>query len=166
MKRSFLVALLLALPSVGYAQKSIQSKLDAYLAPYLAVKDFSGVALIAKGDTILAEKAYGMADVERKVPNRIGTAFRIASLSKTFTAAAIAMLIERGKVNLDDPLARYIPDFPNGEKITVKHLLLHKSGVGQLDSPELQLNCSTTSELVARLEKVPPLFAPGTGGQY
>src|SRR6202011_3128311 len=98
--------------------------LDDYLRPYVAAKDFSGVLLIARGNSILAEKTYGMADFERNVPNRTQTAFRIASLSKTFTAGAIAMLIERGKIGLNDPLQRYLPDFPNGEKITVKNLLL------------------------------------------
>src|SRR5262249_10550373 len=144
----------------------LAERLDDYLRPYLEVKDFSGVVLIAQGDTILAAKAYGMADFEAGVPNRIGTAFRIASLSKTFTAAAIAILIERGKVKLDDPLSRYIPDFPNGVKINVKQLLLHQSGVGQLDAPELLRNCSSTADLVERLKGVPPLFAPGTGGGY
>lgn len=146
--------------------RKIGARLDDYLRPYVAVKDFSGVVLIAQDNTILAEKTYGMADFERNVPNRTQTAFRIASLSKTFTAGAIAMLIERGKVGLNDPLQRYLPDFPNGDKITVKNLLLHQSGVGQLTSPELLRDCFSIAELVSRLAKVPPLFAPGTTSGY
>ncbi len=146
--------------------RKLGARLDDYLRPYAAVKDFSGVVLIAQGNTILAEKTYGMADFERNVPNRTQTAFRIASLSKTFTAGAIAMLIERGKIGLNDPLERYLPDFPNGEKITVKNLLLHQSGVGQLTSPELLRDCFSIPELVSRLAKVPPQFAPGTTNRY
>jgi CubicO group peptidase (beta-lactamase class C family) len=151
-------------PSIN--SNKLPERVDEYLRPYLAVKDFSGVVLIAQGDTILAEKAYGMADFERRVPNRIDTAFRIASLSKTFTAAAISMLIEQGKVHLGDSLNPYIPDFPNGAKITVKDLLLHQSGVGQLDAPEVMRNSVSTKELVERIAKTTPLFAPGTNAQY
>jgi len=140
--------------------RNLGARLDNYLRPYVAVKDFSGVVLIAQGNSILAEKTYGMADFDRNVPNRRRTAFRIASLSKTFTAGAIAMLIERGKIGLNDPLKRYLPDFPNGEKITVKNLLLHQSGVGQLTSPELLRDCFSIPELVSRLAKVPLQFVP------
>jgi CubicO group peptidase (beta-lactamase class C family) len=144
----------------------LSSKLDSYLQPYARVNDFSGVVLVAQGDRILAVREYGMADRAHSRRNLRSTAFRIASLSKTFTAAAIVMLIERGKVHLRDPLSRFFSDFPNGDHITVEQLLSHESGVGELDSPELMRHCPSSDEMVRRIAEVPPFFAPGTSDRY
>ena len=146
--------------------KAVAARMDNYLRPYVAVKDFSGVVLVAQGDKVLYEKAYGSTDPIHEKPNRTSTAFRIASLSKTFTAAAISILAEQGKLSLEDPLSRFLPDFPNAKSITIKLLLRHESGVGQLHSPETLRDCFSTAELVHRIAEVPPLFAPGTSGQY
>jgi CubicO group peptidase (beta-lactamase class C family) len=164
--------LFLLLTSIVYSepselvQKDVALRMDDYIAPYVEAKDFSGVILVAQRDKILFEKAYGFADPENKTSNQTTTAFRIASLSKTFTGAAIAMLIEQGKVQADDPINKYLPDFPNGKNILVKHLLLHSSGVGQLSGPEYARTCFSTNELVQRIAKVPPLFEPDSDGQY
>ena len=145
---------------------SLSSKLDSYLQPYVKANDFSGVVLVAQGNRILAVREYGMADREHSLRNRRSTTFRIASLSKTFTAAAIAMLMERGTVHLNDSLSHFFPDFPNGERITVEQLLSHKSGVGELDSPDLMRHCVTSDEMVRRIAEVPPFFTPGTSDRY
>jgi CubicO group peptidase (beta-lactamase class C family) len=173
MARRFLLLLVLGSLLSGtsvWAQSigalDLSKKLDSYLQPYVHANDFSGVVLIAQGDRILAVREYGMADREHSVLNRRSTAFRLASLSKTFTAAAIAILMERGAVQLKDPLSRFFPDFPNGEHITVEQLLSHESGVGELDSPDLMRNCVSSDEMVRRLAKVPPFFAPGTNERY
>lgn len=150
--------------SIGTSDLS--SKLDSYLQPYVRANDFSGVVLVAQGDRIVAVREYGMADREHSLLNRRSTAFRLASLSKTFTAAAIAMLMERGTVQLKDPLRRFFPDFPNGDHITVEHLLSHVSGVGELDFPDLMRRCVTSDEMVGRIAKIPPFFAPGTKDRY
>jgi CubicO group peptidase (beta-lactamase class C family) len=146
--------------------KAVASRMDAYLLAFVEAKDFSGVVLVAQGEKILFEKSYGFADHQKRKPNQVNTTFRIASLSKTFTGAGVAILMEQGKVQPDDPLTKFVPDFPNGNNILVKHLLLHSSGVGQLDSPEYSRTCFPTKELVDRISKVPPLFAPGADGQY
>jgi CubicO group peptidase (beta-lactamase class C family) len=141
-------------------------KLDSYLQPYVSANDFSGVVLVASGHQILSVREYGMADRARGLRVQRSTAFRLASLSKTFTAAAIVMLIERGSMHVDDPLALFFPAFPNGDHITVQHLLLHRSGVGELDSPDLMRQCVSLDEMVRRIAKVPPFFAPGTDNRY
>jgi CubicO group peptidase (beta-lactamase class C family) len=155
-----------SVPGQSIDTSALSSRLDSYLQPYVEANDFSGVVLVAQGDRILSVREYGMAERARGLRNRRNTAFRLASLSKTFTAAAIVMLIERGTVHLQDPLSHFFPEFPNGDHITVEQLLLHRSGVGELDSPDLMRQCPNSDEMVRRIAKVPPFFAPGTSDRY
>jgi CubicO group peptidase (beta-lactamase class C family) len=145
---------------------ALSMKLDSYLQPYVKANDFSGVVLIAQGERILSVREYGMADRGQTVRNQRSTAFRLASLSKTFTAAAIVMLTDRGTLHLHDRLSRFFPEFPNGDHITVEQLLSHESGVGELDSPDLTRQCPASDEMVRRIAKVPPFFAPGSSDRY
>jgi CubicO group peptidase (beta-lactamase class C family) len=112
----------------GSLGSDLPATLDSYFQPYVKINDFSGVVLVANGDRAVVRE-YGMADRKHSRANLRSTAFRIASLSKTFTAASISMLIERGTLHLDDSLARFFPQFPNGNQITVEQLLTHKSGL-------------------------------------
>src|ERR1700742_841076 len=89
-----IVASLTTLMTFGRAA-DLEANLDRYFAPHVASHDFSGVVLIAKGDNILARRSYGMANFESSVPNTPETKFRIASLTKTFTAAAMVVLQEK-----------------------------------------------------------------------
>jgi CubicO group peptidase (beta-lactamase class C family) len=95
---------------------------------------FNGTILIAKGGKVLLSKGYGMANYEVGVPNTSQTKFHIGSVSKTFTAAAIMLLEERGLLNINDPLTKFIPDYPNGNKITVHHLLTNTSGIPNINN--------------------------------
>jgi D-alanyl-D-alanine carboxypeptidase len=155
-----------AVPGQSIDQTDLSSKLDSHLNPYVKANDFSGVVLVAQGDRILSVREYGSADRLHAVRNQRSTAFRLASLSKTFTAAAIVMLIEQGTVRLQDPLSHFFPEFPNGDHITVEQLLSHESGVGELDAPDLMRECPSSSEMVRRIAKVSPFFAPGTSDRY
>ena len=123
----------LVVPRLGSAhwQKAdnLEAKVDAYVKPLLEMKAFSGSILIAKKGQVLLSKGYGMANYELDVPNTPQTKFHIASITKTFTATAILLLQERGMLNVSDPLTKYIPDYPNGDKITIHHLLTHTSGI-------------------------------------
>ena len=85
--------------------------------------------LIAKNGKIIVQGSVGLADVENKVPNDPNTKFRAASITKQFTAVSILQLAEQGKLSLDDRLTKYFPDFSQGEKITIRHLLNHTSGI-------------------------------------
>jgi CubicO group peptidase (beta-lactamase class C family) len=153
-------------PQTTLDARTIETRVDQWVVPYLEARDFSGVVLIAQGDHVLVEKAYGKADFERGVANRVETRFQIASLSKAFTAAAIERLIAQGKLSLKDPLSKYVTGIANGEQITVEHLLSHESGVGQLDDADVYRECLPNEELLRRLRKVPPMFAPGTDDHY
>ena len=93
-----------------------------------------------------------MADVAKRVDNSPGTIFRLASITKTFTAVAVLQLIEGGKLKLDDPLSKYIANFPNAEKILISHLLSHTAGVADF--------------IPTRLKKRPLEFEPGSRISY
>ena len=124
------------LPSDAVAPKSDQelaARLHAF-AQRMADHDFfSGTVLIAKdGEAILA-RAYGLAERNFKVPNRLDTKMKMASINKMFTAVAIGQLVDQGKVTLDDFLATYVPGAPGADRVRVRHLLSHTSGIGDLD---------------------------------
>lgn len=97
---------------------------------------FSGVILIADGKHIRHRAAYGYADTNHSVRMREDSAFRIASVTKLFTAAAILSLVEDGAVRLDDPIAAYLPDYPGAgaSEVTLRQLLNHTSGLRQFDT--------------------------------
>ena len=144
----------------------VSVRADAWLKSYLAVSDFSGVVLLAQGDNILFEQAYGLADPQVHSPNRLDTRFRIGSISQAFTAAAIEKLVRDGRVRYSDSLDKFVKDIPNGESITIEELLAHESGVGVIDSAEVFRDCLSRQNLSQRLAAAKPLFAPGTKSEY
>ena len=148
----------------------IEMKVDAYVQPYLEMKAFSGSILIARGGEILLAKGYGLANYELDVPNTPRTKFHLASISKTFTSAAVMILEERGSLTVQDRLAKYIPDFPDGDKITIHHLLVHTSGIPNInDFPEYgdwSRLPQTTAGLVEKLKNRPLNFEPGARYDY
>jgi len=150
----------------AFNAKTIERRTDEWIGRYVAAGDFSGVVLIAEGDHILVNKAYGKADLQRSIANQTGTRFKIASLSKTFTAAGIELLIAQGKLSLKDHLSKYVDGIPNGNEITIEQLLLHRSGVGEFDAPEVYRDCLPNQELIRQLRGLTPLFAPGSDSQY
>ncbi|HEV2801235.1 MAG TPA: serine hydrolase domain-containing protein [Pyrinomonadaceae bacterium] len=112
-------------------------------AERLAAEDrFSGVVLVARGERVVLQEAYGMAEKSFGVPNRVDTKFNLGSMNKMFTSVAIAQLVERGKLSFQDTLAKVLPEYPNrqaAEKITVHHLLTHTSGLGDFfDNPQFR----------------------------
>ncbi len=94
------------------------------------VGDSAGVAvLVARGGKILFQKGFGYASLEHRVPVTPATKFRIGSITKQFTAAGILRLQEQGSLRLSDTLNKFIPDYPQGDKVTLYHLLTHTSGI-------------------------------------
>ncbi len=127
--------------------------------------------LIARGDEVLYRGARGAASIELGVPLAPDQVFRIGSITKQFAAAAVLKLAEDGKLSLQDPLTRFVPGYPSGDKVTVRMLLNHTSGIrsytdmpGVMDGP-IQKAVST-SQLVDTFKNEKADFAPGEGWQY
>jgi len=93
----------------------IEAQVDQYLNAYEQINQFSGAVLIARDGDVLVHKGYGMANYEWGIPSTPETKFRIASLTKSFTAMAIMMLEEQGSLSIDDPLSQYFSDNPIGQ---------------------------------------------------
>lgn len=142
------------------------AKIDAYLQPYVDSHNFSGAVLVEQNGRRVFERAYGMANREKQQPNTVHTRFHVASISMQFTAAAILRLVDRGQLQLDAPVSRYVSKVTSGDKITVRDLLMERSGLTDINSlPEyddiLQQH-QTPENLVARVSGRPLLFEPGT----
>jgi CubicO group peptidase (beta-lactamase class C family) len=148
------------LPLTGVA-----SEIEEHAAALAAEDSFSGVVLVAKGDKVLVNRAYGLADQEWKAPNRTDTLFHMASVGKMFTAAAILKLAGEGKLSLDDTLAKWVPEYPHPEaaEITLRQLLTHSAGIGEWDVR--QKTAFTGAEAAARMTE-PLQFEPGSRFVY
>ncbi len=162
-----LSASLLATSAVHPADPPLAPRIDAYLRPYIDQNAFSGVVFVAKGDEVLFEKAYGMANYEFGVPNRPDTRFAIASITKRFTGIILLKLIAAEKLALDDKLSKWAPDFPSAEKITVEHLARHRSGVRDPDDLRrlIRMNHSAAA-VVDHLKEKPLGSEPGETYSY
>jgi CubicO group peptidase (beta-lactamase class C family) len=165
-----LISLSLIFDSALRAEPSFTQKVDRYLEPYLQMQDFSGCVLVAKQGQVLTRQCYGNANYELNVSNTPASKFHIASVTKSFTAAAIVILQKRGKLQMTDKLNRYIADFPKGDKITILDLLNHSSGIPSYYAiPEYQsLKTKPVgfNELIAILRARPLDFEPGTKSSY
>jgi len=156
-----------AMPGSAEVARQARQLLEANYA-----SDGPGAAvLVMRGDEVLFRGARGEADVAGHVPLSPAATFRIGSLTKQFSAAGLLLLVEDGKVSLDDPLSKFLPDYPNGAAITVRELLNHTSGVksytgipGYMVDPIRK--DLTTAQLVAVFKDLPVDFAPGQGWAY
>jgi CubicO group peptidase (beta-lactamase class C family) len=157
-----------AAPSLASDAK-IEAAADAYLRPLVDLDLFQGVILVARGDEVLLEKGYGFANLELQVLNAPGQVFRIASLSKPFTEVALGRLVEEKRLDLAAPLSRYVPGFPNGDRITIDMLRNHQAGIPNLNSipfDEEARQPNTLDSLVRVLAATPLVFEPGSKTRY
>ena len=145
--------------------QAIADEMDAYLQACLSNRYFMGSVLVARAGEVLLSAGYGMANLEHNVPHTPQTKFRIGSITKQFTAAAILQLQEQGLLQVDDAISTYLPDYPNGEQITVQHLLNHTSGIPnftELDNFEQIAKLKVPlDDLIARFSSEPLEFTPG-----
>jgi len=123
-----LIFLIVFFTSSLQAQTTNQ-KIEELIQKYVELDQFSGTVLLAKEGNILYAKAFGEANKSYQIKNNIDTKFNIASMGKMFTGVSILQLEERGKLNINDPVSKYLKGFPFGNKITIKHLLSHTSGL-------------------------------------
>ncbi len=106
--------------------------LDAYLRDAFPADEPGIAVMIARGDEVVFSRGYGLADLDTGEPIGASTLFNVGSLSKTFVAGAVLILVERGELSLDDPLSKYFPDFKHPElaqRVQLQHLLTHTSGL-------------------------------------
>ncbi len=150
---------------------AVSQRIEAMLARDFR-EDAPGVAvLVARGDTVLYRGARGRADLDAGTPLAPGDRFRIGSITKQFAAAGVLALVDAGQVKLDDPLSKYVPDYPGGERITVLQLLNHTSGVksytgipGYMAGPIR--SDLTTAQLIDVFKSLPVDFEPGAEWAY
>ncbi|MGE5601699.1 MAG: serine hydrolase domain-containing protein [Nitrososphaerales archaeon] len=145
--------------------------IDKFVAGQMAAQRVPGLALgIIEGDQVRYLQGYGAAAAGQPVAPQ--TQFHIASLSKSFTAVAVMQLVEVGRVELDAPVRRYLPDFTLADpaaakRITVRQLLNHTSGLGDAGVPDLRLaRPATPAERIETLRDAQPVAAPGSKFQY
>ncbi len=157
-------------PDAPSAQQ-IAAKVDEYLNAAVKFNHFSGSVLVARDGQPVISKGYGMANYELNVPNTPQTVFRIGSITKQFTAMAIMMLQERGKLNVNDPICKYLENCPAAwQPVTIRHLLTNTSGIlSYTDLPDTQkvsVQPSTFAELVNLFRDKPLEFTPGEKFAY
>jgi len=152
------------------SNQAIADEMTAYLQACLANRYFMGSVLVARAGEVLLSAGYGMANLEHDVPHTPQTKFRIGSITKQFTAAAILQLQEQGLLEVHDSISTYLPDYPNGEQITVHHLLNHTSGIPnytELNNFEQTTKIKVTlDDLIARFSGEPLEFTPGERYRY
>ena len=139
------------------AEPDLAGEIDRYLNARTSLGQFSGVALVATRDGVVFRKGYGYANIELRVPNTVDTTFEIASLSKAFTAAAILMLRDEGKLQLDDSICKFTDPCPEAWKpVTIGQLLHHTSGIPDYESA-LEMGSAKYAEAMA-LSDAPQRF--------
>jgi CubicO group peptidase (beta-lactamase class C family) len=174
--RSAVVLLALCLLSSARAQtdaegRELAARLDRRLSELAAAKRFSGAALVAREGRVVLSKGYGMANYELDVPNTPQTKFRLGSITKQFTAAAVLLLQERGKLSVQDSVCKHVADCPAAwQNVTVHHLLTHTSGIPSFTSmPEYRQTSrlrTTVDDLIKRFREKPLEFTPGERFNY
>ena len=151
---------------------SPSAAIDALLKSSFPAERPGAAVIVVKDGRPLFRKAYGMADLELGVPLQPDMVFRLGSITKQFTAVAILMLAEEGKLSLQDPIEKHLPGYPTqGHVITIEHLLTHTSGIqSYTDMPGWMtsriLAPMTVQELIDGFKKEPMQFAPGTRWTY
>ncbi len=160
----------LAFGSQADISKPLEARVTAYVEPYVRTNNFSGVILVTRDGQPLLRNGYGCAVREFDVPAAPETKFHIASVSKSFTAAAILLLEQRGKLRTSDPLNRFLPDYPNGGRLTLHHLLAHTSGIPNVNSfPDYDAKSRfphQLDEILSWFKDRPLEFEPGARYSY
>ena len=153
------------------AEGAKTARLDQIVQQHVAAEQFTGAVLVAQRGMAIFDRAYGLANREWNVPNTPTTHFRIGSITKQFTAVAILLLEQRGRLKLSDPVSAHLADAPAAwSQITLHHLLSHTSGLPNVTrDPEFILwkfQPTTARQMVGRFRDRPLDFAPGERHAY
>ncbi len=181
-KRTFLISLLLLITSVSIScsqpkdektkELTKAEKIEEIVGLYSEYEGFNGAVLVSHKGEVIFKKGFGYAILEWDVPNQTDTKFRIASITKPFTALLIMQLVAEGKLDVHEPISTYLPDYSksNGDKITLHHLLSHTSGTIRDYENKLTKNKYPdryrTEEIVQQYSGLPLDFEPGEKFAY
>jgi len=153
------------------SDKDLSAQIDKLLSDVYKPGQPGAAVLVKKQGKVILRKGYGLANLELNVPVEPDMIFRLGSITKQFTAVAVLMLAEEGKLTLQDEITKFLPDYPTqGKKIIVEHLLTHTSGIkSYTDLPEwlpLQRKDMSVSEIIDLSKDKPMEFAPGERWEY
>ena len=159
--------------SFAFGQNNGQ-KLDSLLTSHYEKRELNGNILISENGKVTFEKSYGFANELKKTPLNKNNLFNIASITKEFTATAIVMLQEKGELSFDDKITKFIPELTEYKDISIKNLLNHTSGIGNLDNltdtlfaKEFNgLKALTNSDVIKVLVKYKPNLKSGASEEY
>ena len=149
------------------ADAAVANAIDAWAKPLLARDQLWGQLLVTRHGQVVAERSWGKANAELGVPVTPETRFNIASVTKPLTSTIAIQLATEGRLRVSDSLARWFPDFPKADSITVSMLLRHRSGIPHEVVPDSEATRPfTAEELVARAKRLPLDFPPGARESY
>ncbi|WP_162623212.1 serine hydrolase domain-containing protein [Confluentibacter sediminis] len=170
MKQLFLIFFFIV--SLSDAQNTNFKKLDSFFKTLSTNNKMMGTIVVSKNGHIIYDKSIGYANVvdSRKQPITKATKFRIASITKTYTATMVYELVDEGKLKLTDKLSKYFPQIPNAENITIANLVTHSSGLYEItkdaDFKTWHLETTTRNEMLERMQKHPGVFKPNEKSEY
>jgi CubicO group peptidase (beta-lactamase class C family) len=172
-QRTIVYALLLLWPAFALAAEPGNPAIRAAVKTFIDARDISGaVTVVAAKDKLLAVDTIGLADIAKKKPMKLDTLFWLASMTKPFTAVSILMLQDEGKLQVSDPVEKYIPEFaalktPTGQPahITIEQILTHTSGLGEGDTAAINAT-HTLRDLIPIYLASPMLYEPGDHWRY
>jgi CubicO group peptidase (beta-lactamase class C family) len=154
----------------GYAQDIDKVKLDAYFETLETNGKFMGSVAVSQNGTLLYAKSVGFADIGQGIKANGQSKYRIGSITKIFTTVLVFKAVEEGKLNLTQTLDKYFPEIVNADKITISHLLYHRSGISNFTDSESYKNWSTQPkterEMLEIISKSGSDFEPGTECSY
>jgi CubicO group peptidase (beta-lactamase class C family) len=151
--------------ALNISAQDTNAKFDEYMSAIAKQDRFMGSVLVARDGKVVFSKGYGMANLEFDIPNTPNTKFRLGSITKQFTATAILLLQERGKLSVQDPVCKFVENCPKAwEPVTVHHLLSHTGGLPNFTSfpeyPKTMMMPATMESLLARFKDKPLDFQP------
>jgi D-alanyl-D-alanine carboxypeptidase len=158
-------------PVAGHGAPDLRTQLDTEVAQHFRSDQPGAAVMVRKGDKVLLRKGYGMGDLARQRPVLPEQVFRLGSITKPFTAAAIMLLADEGKLSVDDDVRKYLPGYPTHDAtITIEHLLTHTSGIpSYTDQPGFNRMMAQDIEpaaLLDRFKDLPLEFVPGARMKY
>ncbi|MGA7576105.1 MAG: serine hydrolase domain-containing protein [Terriglobales bacterium] len=160
-------SIVVSFSSLGFAADQPDA-VDAYVHSEMARQRIPGVALlVSRSGQVIRAQGYGLANVELHVPVQPVTIFQSGSVGKQFTATAVMMLVEEGKIGLEDSLTKYFPDAPaTWKQVTIRELLSHTAGFTDYPKDFNMRKDYTEADLLKLVEKIPLAYPPGTSWSY